>query len=277
MKKILVFALVLTCMFVFLSSTVFAWDDLIRCTSHAKIGDPGDMSAAAALRFSTAGDMYDADSEKQSLADDVTGIRIPLIGTYNVIENLQAFAILPIVSNDDGTDSESGIGDLWVGAKYSVMPEGLLTVRGALDIPTGDDEKGLGNAGGFGIDIAALTEKQMDAIGLSGQLGIRYNAEDGDTKWKPGLGIYLNGAASYAVTEQIPVWAGLTYFNQGDGEFDGNEVSDSTVNWLELNVGGGVKLNDAMMLGADLDYTLVGTNTDAELGVGVFFSYHFAK
>jgi len=277
MRKGIVFTLGILCMLIFVTSTVFAWDDLIRITHHAKIGDPGNMLAAAALRYSTAGDHYDKDSEKQSLPDDATRIRVPLIGSYNVIENIEAFAILPIVSCDDGTNSESGIGDIWLGAKYAVMPDGCLTVRGALDVPTGDDEKYLGNAGGFGIDIAALTEKQMDKIGLGGQLGIRYNAEDSDTKLKPGMGIYLNGGASYSVTEQVPAWIGLTYFNQGDAEIDGNEFKDSAVNWVELNLGTGYSFSEDIFAGIDLEYTVIGTNTDAELGICVYFGYHIMK
>ncbi len=277
MKKGMVLTLGILCMLVCISSTVFAWDDLLFLTSGATIQETGNGWGAVALRYSTAGDMYDADSEKQELADDMTGIRVPIWGNYSIMDNLEAFAILPIVSTDNGTDSESGIGDIWLGAKYVVMPEGCLTIRGALDIPTGDDEKGLGNAGGFGIDIAALTEKKIDKIGLIGQLGIRYNAEDSDTKWTPGLGIYVHGGAYYAFTEQIPAWIDLTYFNQGDGEFDGNEAKDSTVNWLELNLGTGYVINEALFAGIDLEYTLTGTNTAADLGIFVMIGYHFMK
>ena len=44
---------------------------------------------------------------------------------YIIREDFETFAILPIVSTDDGTNSESGIGDIWLGANYSIIPEGV--------------------------------------------------------------------------------------------------------------------------------------------------------
>jgi len=278
MKKATVFTLGILCAFVLFTSTAFAWDDLIAITSGSKIGEPGNAWAGALLRYSTAGDSYDKDGESQELADDATGLRIPIIGTYTFMEKLDTFAILPIVSMDDGNESESGIGDIWLGAKYAVMEDGLLTIRGALDIPTGDDEKGLGNAGGFGLDVAALTGKEInDQVNVGGGVGIRMNGEDSDTEWAPGMAFYVHGGVDYKVTEQIPVWVGLTYFNQGDGEFSGNEVSDSTVNWLDLNIGGAYNISEDLFAGAGIDYTLTGTNTDADLGISVWAGYHIMK
>ena len=280
MKKLSIVLLVLLGAFL-CASTVFAWDDLIRLQGGAKIVEQGTMAGTAVIRYGSAGDMFDQDGEKQELADTGTELRIPLWAHYNIINNLGAFAILPIVSMNknltpDGKDN-SGIGDIWLGAKYAVMPEGLLTVRGALDIPTGDDEKGLGNAGGFGIDIAALTSKKMDKIGLYGGLGIRYNAEDSDTKWQPGLGFYFNGLASYAVTEKIPAYLSLTYFNQGDGKFDGNDSKDSTVNWLELSLGTHYPVTANFGAIIDLEYKLMGANTPADFGIFVGVGYKFSK
>lgn len=276
MKKFIAFLLIT---FLFTASAI-AYDDLIYIDRGSKVGEPGNLFGAGGLRYSNAGDMLDKDGEKQSLADDATGIRVPLWAYYNIMENLRAFAILPIVSNDDGVDSESGIGDIWIGAKYAVLSEGLLSIRGALDIPTGDDEKGLGNAGGFGIDIAAQAEKQCklnEKINFSGQLGIRYNGEDSDTKWNPGLGFYLHGRASYAVTEKIPAWIELAYFNQGDGEADGTEITDSKVNWLEIHIGGAYRISEDMWVAVPIGYTLTGANTLSELSIGVYVGYHFLK
>ncbi|MCE5249319.1 transporter [bacterium] len=280
MKKLSIVILALFGVFL-LSSTVFAWDDLIRCESGATIAEPGTMAGNIGIRYGSSSDMYDKDSEKQELADTGTEIRIPLWADYVVMNNLKAFAIVPIVSMNkylsvDGKDN-TGIGDIWLGAKYAVMPEGLLTVRGALDLPVGSDEKGLGNAGGFGIDIAALTSKKMDKIGLSGGLGVRWNAEGPEkaliTKFQPGIGFYLNGMASYAVTEQIPAWLNLTYFNQGDGKSDGNDAKDTTVNWLEIAVGAGYKISDQLHAIGEIEYKVTGTNTQADFGISVVLGY----
>jgi hypothetical protein len=280
MKRLSIIFLVTLGIFLF-ASTVFAWDDLIRLEPGNVIVEQGTLAGNIALRYDSASNMFDQDGEKQELEDTGTELRIPIWADYVIMNNLKAFAIVPIVSQNkyltpDGKDN-SGIGDIWLGAKYAIMPEGLLTVRGALDIPTGDDEKGLGNAGGFGIDIAALTGKKIDKIGLNGGIGIRYNAEDSDTKWQPGIGFYINGAASYALTEKIPAWLNLTYFNQGDGKADGNDVKDSTVNWLELAVGAGYLITENMHAGLDLEYKLMGSNTTADFGIAVIFGYKISK
>ncbi|MFC1485878.1 transporter [Candidatus Latescibacterota bacterium] len=275
MRKVMVFALFTLFTALMFSTTVSAWDDLLQLTKGAGIGDVGTAIGTLGLRYTTAGDMYDMDSEKQSLTDDATGIRVPINVNYNVIENLRAFAIVPIVSTDNGVDSESGIGDIWLGAKYAVMPEGVLTVRGALDIPTGDDEKGLGNAGGFGIDIAALSRKSIieDKLTAQGQLGIRYNAEDSDTKWTPGLAFYVGGTTRYD-SEKLIGFVALTYFNQGDGEADGTEIKDSTVNWLLLEIGGFHRITEDLWVGPFVDYSLTGTNTAADLGINLRVWYN---
>ena len=277
MKKGMVFMLCILCALVFLSSTVFAWDDLIWNWMDSTIKDAPNASGRPLIRYSTAGDMYDKDGEKQSLADDATEIRVLLCGKYSIMDNLAAFAIVPIVSSDNGIDTESGIGDIWLGAKYAVIPEGVLTVRGALDLPTGDDEKGLGNAGGFGIDIAAMTGKDFGEIELDGQLGVRYNGEDGDTKWAPGIGVYVSGLAVYNITEQVPIWLALTYMNIGDGQADGNDVDDTGVNWLEIDLGTGYDITEDYFLGAEIQLKPMGTNTPADFGIAAYFGYRFLK
>jgi hypothetical protein len=239
------------------------------------------MAGTAFIRYSTADDAFDQDGEKQDIGDTGTELRIPLMADYVVINNLKAFAIIPFISQNkyassDGKDN-SGIGDIWLGAKYAVMPEGLLTVRGALDIPTGDDQKVCGNPGGFGIDVAALTSKKMDKILLNGGVGIRYNTEDSDTKWQPGLGIYLTGSAIYMATEKLPVGVNLTYFNQGDGKYDGNDAKKSVVNWLELAVGTHYLFNETILAGIELEYKLTGTNTPADLGIAIGLGYKLGK
>ena len=65
--------------------------------------------------------------------------------------------------------------------------------------------------------------------------------------------------------------------NYTDGKYDGNDVSDSTLNWLELAVGTRIPLTEVISGGIEIDYKLVGTNTPADLGVGVMIGYKFMK
>ena len=108
---------------------------------------------------------------------------------------------------------------------------------------------------------------------ITGNVGIRYNAEDSDTKWQPGLAFYLRGDAYYAVTENIPARVSLTYLNYGDGKADGTKISDSAVNWLELSVATGYTITEGVTPWIELGYNLMGTNTPAELSIRVFVGF----
>ena len=96
MKKLSIVILALLGV-VLCDSSAFCWDDLIRMQPGSVIPEQGTMAGTAYIRYSTAGDIYDQDSEKQELADNGTEIRIPLMADYVIMNNLKAFAILPIV------------------------------------------------------------------------------------------------------------------------------------------------------------------------------------
>ncbi len=265
MKKLLVFLLAA----LLFSVTSFAYDDLITLESNPNTHEQGWLEGLGNIVYLTAGDIYDKDGEKQELADDTTNLRIPLRARYSPIENLEAFVLLPIVSMDAGGESESGIGDIWLGAKYSVLENNLLTIRGALNLGTGDDEKGLGDTGGFGIDIGAITQKMFieDKFGGRAQVGIRYAGEDGDTKLQPGLGVYATAGVGYMITEKTGISGGLELITYGESKFDGDDVTDSNVMDLDLLIGVGRTIKENFGVNISLDFTLTGTNTSADLGV----------
>ena len=277
MKKAIVFVAILMLGAFFLSSSVIAYDDLIN-NDYGGIQPAGSVSGAADLLYSTAGDMFDADSEKQKLSDDSTDLRVVLKGQYGISDKLTAFILLPIDKWDMGDMGESGIADIWLSAKYAILQDNLLNVRGSLDLPVGDDKKGLGNPGSIGLDVAAATRGSfIDKIGYLGQVGIRYNGEDSDTKWKPGLGIYLDTAAFYDLTDAIGTTVGLQYMNIGDGQADGTDMDDSAVNWLELRVGCGYTLMENMYLHGRVFYDITGKNTNADIGIFLGLVYRFIE
>jgi len=255
-----------------------AYDHLIT-NDKAPVQEAGAMKAEAAILYLTASDEFDQDGEAQDMGDDSTKLSIPIKFRYGIMDGLEAFGIVAFEKWDFGDFGESGIGDIWLGAKYSIMPEGLLTIRGALDIPTGDDENGLGYMGGFGIDVAAMTQKQMDAIGLDGQVGIRWNGEGPEEamipKYAPGIGFYLDGEGSYAISDMLKLQLGLELMFIGDGQVDGEDADDSGQNWIELNLGGCYALADNMGLKGDILYNITGKNTEKNMGVLISFMYGF--
>ena len=273
MKKLIVFLLTA----LFFSATAIAYDDLITNESSPSTHEQGWLEGLGNIVYLTASDTFDKDSESQPLADDTTNLRIPLRARYCPIEKLETFVLLPIVSMDAGGESESGIGDIWLGAKYSVLENNLLTLRGALNLGTGDDEKGLGNEGGFGIDIGAITQKMFieGKFGGLAQVGIRWMGEDGDTKLQPGMGIYATGTLGYIVTEKTWIMGGLELMTFGESNFDGNEVEDSNVMDLDLLIGINRSFMENFGGRISLDYTLTGTNTSADMGVIIVCWYGF--
>ncbi len=258
--------------FLVMSANVIAWDDLFS-TDGAWVAPAGSKSIIADVSYFSAGDTFDADGDKQGLSDDKSGFGVLLRGTYGVIENLNAFVILPFRKWDMGDAGESGISDVWLGAKYAVLEENQLTIRGAINLGTGDDEKSLGNAGGIGLDVALASRIKLGLHDVGGQLGIRYSAEDSDTKWKPGLGVYFEGNVIHQLTNKFTGFVGLEYVMFGDGQTDGTDVDDSGINWLELKVGTWHRINADIGIVGDIRYTVTGKNTGADIGVVIGIGY----
>ncbi len=239
------------------------------------IGEEHSMKAELQFLYTTASKAYDSESESYNLVKDSTKHYAPLKFRYTVMENLEAFGVLPFEKWDSGGNGETGVGDLWLGLKLGVLPEGAFTIRGALDIPVGDGEKNLGEPGGFGLDGGVMSQMLLGDINLNGQAGVRYNFEDGDTKWQPGIGIYVDGEGSFALTEAVDIQAGLEIMFIGDGKYDGNTVSMTDMNWIELNVGGKYMFTENIGLKGDILYNLSGKNTDQYTGLLMTLGYGF--
>ncbi|MFC1490683.1 transporter [Candidatus Latescibacterota bacterium] len=267
MKKVFTLLVILT----LISSSAFAYDDLLTGARRG-VGMPGSIMLSGQLVYLTASDMLDKDGDSMSLANDTTNIRIPLCASYGIMDNLSGFAILPIVSMDMGGNSETGIGDIWLGAKYDVL--GMFDVRGALNLGIGDDKKGLGKTGGIGLDIGALgSTTVMDQLMLCGQAGLRWSGEDSDTKLQPGIGVYATGAVGYMIQEGTNVSGELELMTYGDSSFDGNDVTDSAMLNMDLNLSIMQSLSDNLKLSGTVIYTIMGENSLANMGVLIRCGY----
>ena len=274
MKTIIVLtALAISCIF-FFSETVMAWDELIT-NDTAKLVESGRVFIDGKLMYRTASKFYDGDSKSQDLAENMSYMSIPLRGKYSISDEVQTFAIIQVTSADDGVDSNTGIGDIWLGAKWAVRPDGLITIRGALDLPTGDDNKNLGKTGGFGLDAGFLTGIQNGPIDLNGQFGLRYNAKSSDTDIEPGVCVYLDGRAGYNFTEQISGKIGLEFMSWGESKVNGTTSKNSEVNWLEVSIGPRYKFNETIALFLDATYDILGKNTPLSTGAIIGFVYGY--
>ena len=266
MKTIIVLAaLAITGIFLF-SETAMAWDELItNDTSYIK--ESGSVTINGQGMWRTASKFYDKDTKAQDLAKDMTYLSIPLRGKYCINDFVQTFAIVQIISTDDGDKNYSGLGDIWLGAKWAVRPDGLITIRGALDLPIGYDKKGLGKPGGYGLDAGFMTGIKNGPIDLNGQFGLRYNAESADTNIEPGTCVYLAGKAGYNLTEQLIGHFAMEFMNWSDRKVDKIVQKNSGINWLELRIGPDYKFNETIFLRLDLTYDIMGKNTPLSKGV----------
>ncbi len=276
MRKGIVLAALCTLGALAFSTTALAYDDLYS-DDTAVVKAANGLSGSIGLPFMTASKGLDGDGDSYDLRDfrgskeSVTLLSLPVRIDYGVTDKLTVFGVVPVFNKwDFGDNGESGFGDIWVGAKYAVMP--ALTLRGALDLPTGDDDKNLGYAGGFGFDVAAMSSYQMEQIGLNGQVGIRYNVEDGDTKYAPGVGIYLDAEGVYSFSQALDGKVGIEFMSFGEGETDGVSQDDAA-NFLDLKVGGAYKLSEKANLGVNLYYTLAGKEIYKDMTVMVKLGY----
>lgn len=279
MKTILVLiTLTIASIFSF-SETALSWDALItNDTSWIKKNDPtylGSITINGQMMWRTANKFYNADSKAKDLADDMTLFSFPLRGSYSVNDFVQTFAIIQFLSVDDGVNNDAGMGDLWLGAKWAVRPDGLFTIRGALGLPTGYDKKGLGDRGGYGLDAGFMTGIINGPIKLNGQFGLRYNAESTDTNILPGICVYVDGKAGYHFNDKFNGNVGLEFMNWDDSKTNDIKDPNSQINWLEASLGIGYKWNETIGLFLDGTYDIFGKNTPLSTGFIFGFSYGY--
>jgi len=238
----------------------------------AAVKAAGGLSGSVGFAYVNSSKGWDAGGDSYTYADDLTFMHIPLRVNYGLTDKVTIFGLVTAFDKwDRGDFGESGFGDTWLGAKCAVLP--ALTLRGALDIPTGDGKKDLGYMGGFGIDVAAMSSRQIGELGLNGQVGSRWNAEDGNTKFQPGVGGYIDVEGVYSFTEALEGKAGFEYSVVGDGKSSGTDAKDSGYAYLDLRGGGAYRLNEKLSLGTNLYYTVTGTSAYQGLTLLVNLGY----
>jgi hypothetical protein len=247
------------------SAAAFAYDDLVTGDTAA-MDSRGKVMGSIGLVYFTAGKTFDSDGKSGDLAKDASQFRIPLRVSYGLRDRLTLFAILPYASLDNGLKTTSGAGDIWLGAKFSLLPQNALTLRGALDLAADSDKaSGPGNPGGPGADFALMTMRPLGTLEFRAQAGLRLNGEDEDT-FAPGTGFYLDAQGAYPLTETVRGVAGVQFKSIGDGTVDGAKMKTGN-HALDLTLGGEFRIGGNTVLSGNLLYTLAGKNTPRNFGV----------
>lgn len=122
--------------------------------------------------------------------------------TYGLTDKLDLFANLPLTFQaKDGT----GAGDFSLGAKWRYFDrDGLsLALKPEFFVPSGDEEKGLGN-GKSGVGLTAIASYEAGPWTLHGNAGLNYSRYrlDADEATKRKLVWRASTAAWYALDEQ---------------------------------------------------------------------------
>ncbi|MHB9030383.1 MAG: hypothetical protein ACYC9O_16580, partial [Candidatus Latescibacterota bacterium] len=271
MKRMLLFLLFAVALLgVLFPTAAMAYDDLI--TNDTTAGETaGSLSGSVGLLYLTASKGWDTNTKTVDFAENVTMFRVPLKASYGVTDKLTLFAIVPLVRLDPGVgDPKTGVGDAWLGAKYGILPDGLLTIRGALDIPSGPDKDMLGNPGGYGVEVGVLGLMKVDQMEMNGQVGIRKNAEGRENSWAPGIGavnkwapgngFYAAVQGSYDFVGAFKGIVGVEFLSVANGFADGVKVRKSSMNYVDLNGGLAYQLGETISLRGDVIYTASGEN-----------------
>ncbi|HEY5533869.1 MAG TPA: transporter [Ignavibacteria bacterium] len=103
---------------------------------------------------------------------------------YGVVNNLQLHIILPLAFNSpNGGKSNYGLGDIELGFKYRFIKETSSTpqigIFPMVDIPTGNQNKGLGN-GGIQVFLPVWIQKSFGKWTTYGGAGYRINNVEGN-------------------------------------------------------------------------------------------------
>lgn len=191
MKKLMLPIIAVCCM---APAAVFA------SQQHPLVTDMAETVAPKHFEAETAVEYHSFDNHS------ITGVQETV--TVGIIPKLDAFISVPISSvKYDGFDRETGFGDVIIGAKYNFMnvKHIELSVKPFLVLPTGDDNKFLGE-GGVGVGAAAIASMELNKqLSFDGNLVLKHQETDRDSYNEIGV----SAAAKYEVTRELKAVAEL--------------------------------------------------------------------
>lgn len=218
MKKVLLPLLAVCCL---APVVAFAGQQHPLVTDTAETVAPSKFEAETAVEyvmFKTAGDTK---VNVFVLQETVTG---------GIIPNLDAFITVPFTSHKvdaPGQSRESGLGDVTLGAKWGFahVDKTAFAVKPFVVVPTGDEDKGLGEGGvGFGA-VAVATMELNKELAVDGNIKLAHQKTKNDSYNEVGLSV----AAKYEATKELKVV----------GELETSKPDTDGAKWsTNLTVGG---------------------------------------
>ncbi len=232
--------------------------------------------------FSTASKAFNQDGDSYDYSESWSRVGFAARPAYYgmVGENRwMVSAFLPFVSNNPPAgDSEAGVGDVQLSAAYWLIDQhkdGMyLSFWVWADVPTGDDEKFLGN-GQMNIrpGVAFAKESQQ----WRGQASIYYNLrmKNSDTEVKPGDEIWANANFGYWVSPQaMPGLELQTGFGQ-DGSWNDIDIPESGQQWFRVGPYVEYQVNPQIGLKVSGLYNVMGKNNPQSIDIGARLTWGF--
>jgi len=289
MKKFLVMALFLAA-----ASGAFAYlyDGMITNESNNPIGVANALHARGGFYYQDLlNKNFDAEGESQEdFAEGVDGssyrmfIPIDIGYNYNNVAQLDLGLQLLNWSYDSGAagvdaESEFGISDLWIKAKgiFKVGPEWYAGPRLGVKVPVGDIEKSLGDDQ-MDIDIAGWVAKSREGNNFRGNaaIGFRYRLKRTETvgtvdvEYTPGMVIYANLKPGFAITPKFEAYGIIDFATAMKAkDNDGESIENSEAMGLAVGVQPTYLIDEKNAVSAELQFPVMGDNTDQEMLIGI--------
>lgn len=196
--------------------------------------------------------------------DGTTGLGPAIEANYGALPDVHLHAIVPFAFNAPNDEpSHFGFGDLELGVKYRFIHQKTagvdVGVFPLVEVPTGDETKGLGN-GRAQYFLPVWLQKDFDKWSVFGGGGYWINpGPDNRNFWFTGV------AVTREITEGL--YLGAELFHQAANTVDGK---DST----GFNVGGGIKLIDELQLLVSVGSGLRNNSTNrVSYYVGLYYTF----
>ena len=90
---------------------------------------------------------------------------------------------------------------------------------------------------------------------------------------KCGAEIHFAACYRYPMSDMLDLKLGVDGFFGSDSEYDGETVDDSASNMVSLNPGVIYLMDNGMDVGLDIHYVLMGQNTSADWGLGLWLGW----
>lgn len=232
--------------------------------------------------YTSASKAYNADGDAEDYAETWSSIQFAARPAYYGMLNQNRWmvsAVLPFVSDNPPVgESQSGIGDAQLSAAYWVVDQHktgtYLSVWLWTDVPTGDDENGLGT-GQLNVRPGVAFAKEAPQYRVQASLYYNLRMKNSDTEVKPGDEIWANANFGYSANPQFMPGLEIQSGYGQDSKFSDATLTDTKVQWL--GVGPYFEYQLKPQVGFKLAglYNVMGKNTPQAIDIQARVTYGF--